>query len=174
MAKTGTPGSGRYTTYVPVDQNSGTVDRYKRRLAMFNARSSGGDVGLIYKGDDLATVAKNVSANAQNYFGDVDPLMFPDGVTLDYSGAPDINSVKWTNAGDPANPYVPDITSPGAGKTDPLQKDANPDLTVDKFKRNSSTDDAIKSPSATSNSSNLGSLPIGVTLTQGKSGPTKA
>lgn len=45
-------------------------------------------------------------------------------VNLDYTGnpndvtVPDLPQVAWKEAGDPANPYMPDIRSPGPGQTD--------------------------------------------------------
>jgi hypothetical protein len=41
--------------------------------------------------------------------------MFPTGVDLTYGAAPDTSKVKWVNPGDPANGYIPDVTSPTAG-----------------------------------------------------------
>lgn len=65
-----------------------------------------------------------------------DPAMFPKGVDITFAGrlldspnsAPDVANVKWTNAGDPANPYVPDISSPGPGKTDGVDKNTDPQI----------------------------------------------
>lgn len=56
--------------------------------------------------------------------------MFPTGVRLGYGDAPDVPTVAWSRAGDPANPYFPDITSPGPGKTDGRDKSVNPNLAV--------------------------------------------
>jgi len=56
--------------------------------------------------------------------------MFPTGVKLGFGDSPDVPTVKWSRAGDPANPYMPDITSPGPGKTDGKDKSSDPGLDV--------------------------------------------
>ena len=64
-----------------------------------------------------------------------DPGMFPNGVDLTFAGAtvfgsnspPDVSTVKWTNPGDPANPYIPDPTSPGVGNA---VQQSNPGISV--------------------------------------------
>jgi hypothetical protein len=71
-----------------------------------------------------------------------DPAMFPKGVDITFAGrlldspnsAPDVANVKWTNAGDPANPYIPDISSPGPGKTDGVDKNTDPGITEQDIK----------------------------------------
>lgn len=65
-----------------------------------------------------------------------DPGQFPSGVNLKFEGdpngttPPDLDKVAWTKPGDPANGYMPDITSPGPGVTDPLAKDTDPKIKV--------------------------------------------
>lgn len=65
-----------------------------------------------------------------------DPGHFPSGVNLDFVGdpngvsSPDLEKVKWQNAGDPANAFTPDISSPGPGVTDGLAKDTDPKISV--------------------------------------------
>lgn len=72
-----------------------------------------------------------------------DPGMFPDGVDLSFNGAvglappnspPDVSTVKWTNPGDPATPYFPDLSSPGPGRTEGTDKDVDPKLAVSDVK----------------------------------------
>ena len=71
-----------------------------------------------------------------------DPAMFPTGVDITFAGRtldspngpPDVQNVKWTNPGDPANPYVPDISSPGPGKTDGVDKSVDPQITPEDIK----------------------------------------
>ncbi len=74
-----------------------------------------------------------------------DAAVFPQGVNLDFSGKlasiqpPDTAEgadVVWKNPGDPANSYVPDITSPGPGKTDGLDKDVDPKIEAKDIKPN--------------------------------------
>jgi hypothetical protein len=68
---------------------------------------------------------------------DVNP-MFPKGVNLAFQGAedvdiqPSVGTVKWEKAGDPANPYVPDVRSPGASGNDSVNlapQDSDPSIT---------------------------------------------
>jgi hypothetical protein len=63
--------------------------------------------------------------------------MFPAGVDLTFAYAvgqtppnapPDVSKVKWTRPGDPANPFTPDITSPGPGRTDGTDKNVDPKI----------------------------------------------
>lgn len=69
-----------------------------------------------------------------------DPTIFPQGVNMYYEGdengisAPEMSEVKWRQAGDPANPFAPDISSPGPGKTDPLSKDVDPKISIEDLK----------------------------------------
>ena len=171
--KQGKPGSGRYTNYIPVDVGSGTVDRWKKRKALFNDKA--GDAGAIYTGDTITAVSEKLVADASTAYAQIDLGMFPDGVTKDFSGAPNKADVEWKNAGDPANAYAPDITSPGPGKTEGKQKDSNPDLSAEDFGRPSAgTTDNTRSPSATSTGdTGIGKLPIGQVLEMGKSGVVK-
>ncbi len=72
-----------------------------------------------------------------------DPGMFPQGVSLDYSGklasiqppnTAEGKDVVWKNPGDPANSYIPDITSPGPGKTSGLDKNVDPQIAAKDIK----------------------------------------
>jgi len=40
---------------------------------------------------------------------------------------PDVSTVKWQNPGDPANPYIPDPSSPGVGNS---VQQVNPGISV--------------------------------------------
>jgi hypothetical protein len=66
---------------------------------------------------------------------------------MDYSDAPNVASVKWdssktgfnesvTNSGGPANPYTPDMSSPGPGKTDGVDKSVDPEIKAEDIKPN--------------------------------------
>jgi hypothetical protein len=77
--------------------------------------------------------------------------MFPNGVDLSFamrapsspaSTPPDVSTVKWTKPGDPANPYIPDITSPGPGLTDGTDKNVDPQITVEQARSIATTEDA--------------------------------
>jgi len=58
--------------------------------------------------------------------------MFPTGVDLTFGASPDVSKVKWVNPGDPANGYIPDITSPtaGPGHTQGTDKTGDPTGTI--------------------------------------------
>lgn len=138
------PGKGRYTTYVPVSSPRNTL-----LWRLFN-RKAPGDAGIIYNGQDpfdnrkaaeaaLATATANVNSSGVgglspqdgNQAGDLS--MFPTGVNLKYTGTsstpvPNLEDVKWNSPGDPANPYVPDLSSPGPGRTDGIEKDVDPQI----------------------------------------------
>lgn len=113
------PGSGRYTNYTPLDTAS--AERYARRQSLFNAKADGG------RGD--VAVQNELVANAKSVLeaGEGDKQMFPEGVDMAYGNAPVLADTQLNRAGDPANPYVPDLSSPGAvdGKINvsPLEKD---------------------------------------------------
>jgi hypothetical protein len=160
----GTPGSGRYTTYIPV--KSARTDRLFK-LFKFGAPD-------IYQGAETNIKAAEVTAaSAKQLFdgivpGDAD--MFGPGVSLNHGTAPNTTEVKWNAAGDPANPYVPDLTSPGPGKTDGTDKDADPKIEINDIKANfdpANPTTNTRSPSATS--SRLGTLSLGENLAFGKS-----
>ena len=164
----GTPGSGRYTTYIPVKNV-----RNDRLAKLFNKTSSTGD---LYSGAEdnakAAASAVEVAKSVLNGSGDRD--MFGNGIDLSYgtdSGSvPDTTEVKWKAAGDPANPYVPDISSPGPGKTDGVDKDVNPNLESTDVKPSfnpKSPSVGATSPAATSK--RLGTISLGENLQGGKS-----
>lgn len=133
------PGSGRYTTFVPVDS-----PRNRLLRELFNKKA--GDKGIIYGDADQTDNAKAAAAavsrakdnttgiNPENGHQSGDPDMFPQGVKLDYSGEvdgvslPNPTDVKWKKGGDPIGAYMPDVSSPGPGITDGTQKD-NPGVT---------------------------------------------
>jgi len=62
--------------------------------------------------------------------------MFPTGVDLTFGASPDVSKVKWAKPGDPANGYIPDITSPtaGPGHTQGTDKTGDPTGTIPEIK----------------------------------------
>src|ERR1700743_2603050 len=72
-----------------------------------------------------------------------DAGMFPNGVDLSFGAAPDVSSVKWTNPGDPANGYIPDVTSPtaGPGHTEGTDKPGDPTGTIPQIQAEATTSD---------------------------------
>jgi len=170
--KSGTPGSGRYTTYTPLETES--KNRYEKRLAMFNNKAPA-EKGLIYVGDTPAARAQKVVERAVSAYEQIDKGIFPGGadeVNKSFGGAPDITKVTWASAGGaggPANPYAPDITSPGPGKALGTDKSTNPNLSILDFNRpNAATAANTASPSTVSAAN--GTLPIGTSLIGGKPG----
>lgn len=118
-------GQGKYTTYAP------SVSR--QILTKIFKDSPFGEKKNEEVLKDVVTLANQVLKPAHQ---DGDIGHFSKGVDLDYSGKsassgpPDLSAVKWDKAGAPANPYMPDITSPGPGKTDGLDKDEDPKISV--------------------------------------------
>lgn len=172
QGKSGTPGSGRYTTYTPLETES--KNRYEKRLAMFNNKAPT-DKGLIYEGGNPAEHAQKLVQRAATAYAQIDTGMFPGGeneVSKSFAKAPDITQVSWASAGGaggPANPYAPDITSPGPGKALGTDKIANPNLTIEDFNRpNAAAAANTASPSTVSTAN--GTLPIGTSLIGGKPG----
>lgn len=158
----GRPGSGRYTTYVPV-----TTAKTTRLQKLFP-----GGMSELYDGESSnASAAAKAATRAVGVLNGVgDPDLFGAGVDLKYGDAPDTTEVEWKNAGDPATAYFPDLSSPGPGKTDGVDKDVNPGLNTTDVKPNFDASNPTvntTSPSATSN--RLGTLSIGDDLELGKS-----
>lgn len=185
------PGKGRYTTYVPLASSRNSL-----LWKIFN-KNAANEAGVFYGGQepsDNLTAASAVKArateNVSNGVGGLlpsnglqagDASMFPTGVDLSFGNSPDITTVKWTNSGDPANGYVPDVTSPGAGpagapgqvgelRVDPLDKNTDPKISVPDLKPNyipGAPGTGTVSPNTTS--TEIGSSPIGKDLSMGKS-----
>jgi hypothetical protein len=59
-----------------------------------------------------------------------DLMMLPGGADLNFNNNPDVTSVSWKNPGDQANPYTPDISSPGVGNTQGTDKKTDPKLSI--------------------------------------------
>jgi hypothetical protein len=130
-------GKGKYTTYVPPKSPRRT---FFENLFKGDSTTSppfyGVDQADAYKyaakeGNDILRAAATSGIQAG------DAQHFPDGVDFTYGGAkasiqaPDTSKGAddaWVNAGDPANSYVPDLSSPGPGKTDGVDKSANPKI----------------------------------------------
>lgn len=176
------PGTGRYTTYVPVASNRNTLLRN-----LFNARASN-NAGVFYgkvdetdniKAAEAVRVTAGLKVNDKGVGGLLpsdgkqagDSSMFPTGVDLSFGQAPNLADVAWKAPGDPANSYVPDLSSPGPGRTQGVEKDADPKITIADVKGETYVPGApgtgTTSPTATSTT--LGSSPIGKALEKGKS-----
>jgi hypothetical protein len=126
-------GQGKYTAYVPVasNRNSRLGQLFKGNETAENPFASTMDSG------DNETARQETIARAEELLrpdkqtGDLQH--FPDGVNMNYEGTqaldiPNLPDVKWESASDPANPYMPDPTSPGPGITDPKSRDTDPGI----------------------------------------------
>jgi len=162
----GTPGSGRYTVYLPT--KSAKTDRLAKLFK--------GGLNNLYDGKESNSEAANAAVkNAKDALtGKGDQDMFGNGVDLTYgvvSGkTPDTADVKWSKAGDPATPYFADLTSPGPGKVEGTDKDSDPKIQPTDVKptfdpKNTSANTA----SPVSTSPRLGSISLGENLSLGKS-----
>jgi len=162
------PGKGRYTTFV-----TKASARNSLLWKLFNKKAPN-DAGVFYGSQEPSDNAKAAEAALARATAEVkdgvgglspekgrqagDPGMFPTGVDLSYGGTdslspPNVNEISWKNPGDPANGFVPDISSPGPGKAGPLDKDQNPSVSPEDIKPNyipGAPGTGTKSPSETS------------------------
>lgn len=143
------PGKGRYTTYVPAATTTNAGSRYSLLWKLFNQKANALRSGIAsFYGEsvnpqtDNAKAAESTVKRARNNQTGLLPEsgiqngdlgMFPSGVDLSYKNSPNLDDVKWSNPGDPANAYFPDITSPGPGaagvvRAEGSNKDANPEI----------------------------------------------
>jgi len=169
----GTPGSGRYTNYTPL--NTESAARYLRRKGIFNDKADGDKGNFGTQAELVAKAASLLEAGA----GDIQ--MFPSNVDLAYGKAPKLEEAQVDRAGDPANPYVPDLSSPGARdnaiNVDPLSKTGNGSIAAEDIKPNyvlptskvgaGSNSLGTQSPHLTAGG--IGSNPLLKNLTLGKS-----
>lgn len=128
-------GEGKYTVYAPPASDKNALlnklfhseDTVEKPLTQ----------DLVGKElDARAAILAIAQVKLQPTHQDGDVGMFPAGVDLDFSGAPDVSAVKWTNPGDPAAPYIPDVSSPGPGKTEGAEKDVDPNIKLTDIKPN--------------------------------------
>lgn len=113
------PGQGKYSMYYNQVPES---DKKQLLKSLFNKGPQ--ETESYNQADVIKTGNKYLMANGDSESGTPflqkgDPGLFPVGVMLNFSGIPgtdvdaDVSKVAWKNPGDPANPYVPDIRSPG-------------------------------------------------------------
>lgn len=128
-------GQGKYTVYAPP---SSAKNNLLNKLFYSNDSVKKPIVqDLVGKEDDARLAVLAIAKPALQPAVQAGDLgHFPTGVRLDFSDAPDLSSVKWTLPGDPANPYAPDITSPGPGKTDGVDKSVDPQISTTDLKPN--------------------------------------
>ena len=195
------PGAGRYTSYLPqnISIAPSSNANYKTRYARFNNLSAnagpGAFLGLTADSQKAMVAAAIVKLTA----GEGDVIMFPTlaagstaGVKLNFSSAVDLSNTSILRVGDPINPYMPDVASPGAGaqgvvnltplatayrKAIPAVTTTVGEVTTVGFKSNyvlptaavsqAAANLGTQSPSITS--TKLGTTSIGISLTMGKS-----
>jgi hypothetical protein len=153
-------GQGKYTTYAPPNtQKNQLLQKLfgaNTPAAQLPPQMSGGATAPVSEQDCIKAVVAVATAKVApgpdgQYVGGLLPSdgiqtgnpLFPTGVDLSFGSSGklgpvpnDISSVKWTNPGDPANPYVPDISSPGEGKTSGADKSVDPGIKTTDVKPN--------------------------------------
>jgi hypothetical protein len=126
-------GQGKYTQYVP---NADPKYNLLGRLFKGSEQIESPFAKHVEDGDQEAARVETIDRckpllqpNVQQ--GDLG--FFPQGVHLDWKhpDAPTTHSVVWEKAGDPANPFMADISSPGPGRTEGVDKDVDPKITVE-------------------------------------------
>jgi len=174
------PGQGKYTVYAPP-----AGDRNERLSKLFKGNEAHANpyVDLVGKEEDAR---KQVVDRAKEYLTPVkQPSIrgtFPEGVNMDYVGAPDTTEgvdVKWQKAGDPANSFAPDQRSPGPGNLDAASAEnlqSDPETTVSDIKGpgyvQGGPGTGTQSPALTAQSA--GTYELGNELPMGKSAATAA
>lgn len=122
-------GTGRYTKFAAEASDKNTLLNKIFHSEHPTLKSPTQDlVGKEVEVRDQTVALANEKLVPSHQIGDLGH--FPTGVDLDYTTAPTMEDVKWTKPGDPANPYTPDITSPGPGRTDGVDKDKDPNISV--------------------------------------------
>ena len=148
------PGNGKYSLYVAP---KGVKSRMYESLFPGTSRTSPPYKGLS---EGQAVGVANLSGDKYLRGGDKgiqqgDPMTLGN-VAINFSHAPDTSTIEWKKPGDPIDGHVPDITSPGPGKTEGTNKDhAGDDLALLKkipkqLKAGYVVTDDTKSPSSTS------------------------
>jgi hypothetical protein len=123
------PGQGKYTVYAPESNAKNTL-----LAKLFPTSPTSNFIGneqgyrdvVVTSGNQYLTV---VDQKGDPYFGAF--------VELNYPRSPDILAGAdgdWKNAGDPANSFAPDVSSPGPGKTDGSDKSEDPKIKASDLK----------------------------------------
>lgn len=187
-------GQGKYTDYIPTNTDSAARWKFMQKLYKGTSGDStpGGSASdqtppFVEFTDPLkaaaaASLAGNKFLRASDSKGVQigDAGYFPGGVDLEFRGATSVVSVpniaagandSWHQPGDPANSYVPDITSPGPGFTDGVDKKQDPKITSTDIKPNivPGKDNNTKNPSD-AGTALFDANALGSSLTLGKSG----
>ncbi len=124
-------GQGKYTVYAPESNAKNSL-----LSKLFPASPTSAYVGKEV--DYRALVVSQGNAYLKNGLQPGDSY-FGNGVNMDYTDSPNLTAGadgSWKMSGDPANAYVPDLTSPGPGKTDGTDKNSNPEIKASDIKPN--------------------------------------
>lgn len=122
-------GQGKYTVYAP-ESNAKNILLSK----LFPASPTSAFVGKEVDYRASVVNSGNTSLKPTSQVGDA---YFGKGVNLDFAEAPDILAAAdgaWKQAGDPANAFSPDLSSPGPGKTEGVDKNADPKIAASDIK----------------------------------------
>jgi hypothetical protein len=147
------PGSGRYTVYVPPKSMRRTFFEklFRGDGSPFEAVVGSTGHPAPYIGMDQNDAIAQAALNGNNILRAAatdgiitgDPGYFPEGVDLKFTGRgtgtdiPDFAKGAdglWKQPGDPANSYVPDLSSPGPGRTQGTDKDVDPKIKANDLK----------------------------------------
>ena len=104
------PGQGKYTRYVPVKSEHAIKGKAStaKLSKLFNPPSYLTDENELIKLANKHLLAEDTGGIQQG-----DPMMFPDGVNLNYGEAPDLLTAKIGGGGLPSTPFSPNQSSPG-------------------------------------------------------------
>lgn len=130
-------GRGKYSNYTPLNVQSAAA--YARRYALFNAKAAD-DKGAFF-GPDGGNISKYVKMSGMLFEAGIgDVQMFPTGIDFKFGNAPNLEDTSLKRAGDPGNPYMPDVSSPGAIdgaiNVDPKAKTGNGKIHIEDVKPN--------------------------------------
>lgn len=168
---------GKYTTYVGGNKNAARTllatlypngpfngmlgDEVTARAAVYTQATAdpGADNAGDFQAEGKATGGGGLQPKGGIQAGDGD--MGLGTVNLNFGGAPDVSKIKWSDpnsagktAGNPANGYIPDITSPtaGPGHTEGSDKTGDPTGTIPEIQALATTSDPtgqnLKDPSS--------------------------
>jgi len=125
------PGQGKYTVYAPESNAKNNL-----LAKLFPSSPTSAYVGKEVEYRQVVVGQGNSSLKNGVQPGD---SYFGPGVDMDYSNSPDINAKAdgmWSAPGDPANSFFPDLSSPGPGKTDGVDKNVDPEIKSSDIKPN--------------------------------------
>jgi len=151
------PGQGKYTVYTPPSNEKNNL-----LAKLFPASPFSELVGKENEYRQVVTEQGNQFLTSDFVQGDP---YFGAGVSRNYSLSPDLPAGAegaWAAPGDPATTYFPDLSSPGPGKTDGVDKSTDTELKSSDIKPNyvpGGPNTGTRSPAETAKK--IGSLLLG-------------